>query len=571
MAEILRKRKSVAPLEFSSKRTRRDDDDDDYEAIHHSQDEFEPEEEEEEEPAPVKRISTSTAQCLLPLHDPHEKRSTSRPNIYKCTFEGCNRAFNRPCRLEDHLRSHTGDRPFVCQYLDCDKTFTRDSHLARHVTSAHTNIRNFSCTWEGCGKAYATGQRMRNHYASHEKYKDFTCTEYAPCKEVFRKKATLQAHIATVHLGAKPFPCEFVDPYTGETCKKGYNTQAKLNGHISKEHTGVKHTCSICDNATPTDSGVSMSYDSRGGTPASTTVSMPAHAFVTRKLLQIHMETCHPLACPHCHSPRVSKRDLASHIELQHPEAFVHHSKVSAIQERAEPQTYPCTYEGCTRVFTKGGNLKVHIRCVHEKSTPFVCNATDLSTSKRLINAAGESVPWSPEHQGCDQGFGTKAMLENHVRMKHLALGSWDSHLKRLKGVTSRGRRGGNHKKKEPTAASLLTGGAYQAEGRDLLCLKEGCPDLFFRDYDLRMHCANKHGMAEVEIEEKSLERAAREGGQFWVSEVGREAGWYDEDEDDYGEDEQLLDRQQNEIPIDPALEERMEDLASYVQNGLGN
>ncbi|KAE9982224.1 hypothetical protein BLS_006383 [Venturia inaequalis] len=569
MAGASRKRKAVVPSNSKSKRVCRDEEDDDYEAIHHSQDEFEPEDEFEEEEVPTKQLPTSRP--LSPSPDPDDIRFILRPNIYKCTFENCNRAFNRPCRLEDHIRSHTGDRPFVCQYPDCDKSFTRDSHLARHIKSAHTNVRNFACTWEGCGKAFATGQRMRGHYASHVKYKDFTCTGYAPCKEVFRKKTTLQAHIASVHLGAKPFPCDFLDPHTGETCNKGYNTQGKLNSHISKEHTGVKHTCPICDNATPTDSGISMSYDSRGGTPASTTVSMPAYTFLSHKLLQIHMETCHPLACPHCHSLRISKRDLASHIELDHPEAYVPPPSTSVLNELAEPQTYPCTYEGCTRVFTKGGNLKVHIRCVHEKSTPFVCNTTDLTTSKRLINGSGEHLPWSPEHQGCEQGFGTKAMLENHIRMRHLALGSWDSHLKRLKGVTTRGRGGGNQKKKEPTAASLLTGGAYQEEGRDLPCLKDGCPDLFFRHYDLRMHCADRHGMAEVEMEERLLERAAQEGGQFWVSEVGRETGWYDEDEDDddYGEDEQMLDRQQNEIPIDPALEGRMEDLARYIHNGI--
>jgi general transcription factor IIIA len=416
---------------------------------------------------------------------------------------------------------------------------------------------------------------MRTHYASHEKYKDFTCTGYAPCKEVFRKRTTLQAHIASVHLGAKPFPCPYTDEVMGEKCKKGYITQAKLNGHISKEHTGERYTCTICENSTPTDSGISMTFDSPGvpGTPASTTASMAAYAFPTFKLLQLHMETCHPLACPHCHTPMASNRDLASHVELQHPEAFVPVPSSSGGKEQVvETQTYPCTFENCSRVFTKSGNLKVHIRCVHEKSTPFICNSTALTSSKRLINEARENVAWSPEHQGCEMGFGTKAMLENHVRMKHLALGSWDSHLKRLKGVTTRGRGGGNQKKREVTAASLLTGGAYQESGRDVHCLKETCEDVFYREYDLRLHCATKHGMAEVEIEERILERAAHEGGQFWVGETGVGGfGCYDDDdddEDDYDEHEQMLDQEQD-FPIDPALEERMEAIAGYVQHGM--
>jgi hypothetical protein len=28
---------------------------------------------------------------------------------YRCTFEGCDKAYKKPCRLEEHLRSHTNE------------------------------------------------------------------------------------------------------------------------------------------------------------------------------------------------------------------------------------------------------------------------------------------------------------------------------------------------------------------------------------------------------------------------------------------------------------------------------
>jgi hypothetical protein len=32
-----------------------------------------------------------------------------RAKNYRCTFKGCNKAYTRPVRLEEHLRSHTGE------------------------------------------------------------------------------------------------------------------------------------------------------------------------------------------------------------------------------------------------------------------------------------------------------------------------------------------------------------------------------------------------------------------------------------------------------------------------------
>ena len=32
-----------------------------------------------------------------------------RPKRYKCTYEGCAKAYTKPSRLDEHVRSHTGE------------------------------------------------------------------------------------------------------------------------------------------------------------------------------------------------------------------------------------------------------------------------------------------------------------------------------------------------------------------------------------------------------------------------------------------------------------------------------
>lgn len=57
---------------------------------------------------------------------------SNRPRNFQCTYPDCNKSYLKSSHLKQHVRSHTGEKPYKCNWLGCSWQFTRSDELTRH-------------------------------------------------------------------------------------------------------------------------------------------------------------------------------------------------------------------------------------------------------------------------------------------------------------------------------------------------------------------------------------------------------------------------------------------------------
>lgn len=157
----------------------------------------------------------------------------------------CDKSFYEKVHLNTHMAIHLDDRPFLCDYPDCGKSFKllqyltyhQNSHLGVEAKAKLKRVGNlFVCSY--CGKTLATKLSFEDHIRSHTNEKPFKCEI---CSKAFARLLTMKVHMR-VHTNEKPYQCTI--------CFQRFKQDSHLKSHYLTHQTDKKFSCSICDFST---------------------------------------------------------------------------------------------------------------------------------------------------------------------------------------------------------------------------------------------------------------------------------------------------------------------------------
>ncbi|KAK6619501.1 hypothetical protein RUM43_012258 [Polyplax serrata] len=319
---------------------------------------------------------------LLKDRDRYEKMnfhflSSSPPQVkpadplrrFQCT--DCLKLFTRNDHLKNHMRTHTGERPYECdvcqrsfakhfdltrhkQYVhgsvtmfficeECGRTFSRKDHLKSHLIT-HKNrpaqpstdnpsspVKLFQC--QACGRAYCRLENLKRHMEKHcgneqkgnciskeviNDLKDETITENI-FKGINFHFMSVNDVKTPVETALRSFACEF--------CDRLFLRKEHLKNH-ERTHTGERpFQCDQCDKRF-------------------------AKRFVmTRHLRNVHRINTKMHKCPDCDRMFARTDHLKTHMKIH---------ILALVRNQQKEKAHKC--DVCDRTFTRSDNLKTHMK-----------------------------------------------------------------------------------------------------------------------------------------------------------------------------------------------------------------
>ncbi|KAF2842479.1 hypothetical protein M501DRAFT_928114, partial [Patellaria atrata CBS 101060] len=83
----------------------------------------------------------------------------------ECSWEGCTKRFANAQGLQNHMRTHTGEKPFKCRY--CEHRCATHTSWTTHERT-HTGQKIHKCKEPGCNFVCNDSSNLTKHMKTHK-------------------------------------------------------------------------------------------------------------------------------------------------------------------------------------------------------------------------------------------------------------------------------------------------------------------------------------------------------------------------------------------------------------------
>ena len=273
-----------------------------------------------------------------------ENQAKRHKTLYSCGYDGCTYFTFRVNDMTTHKRTHTGEKPYKCDVLNCNAAFSDPSGFTRHKM-IHTGEKPHKCDFDGCNAAFSQRVNLDSHKKTHTGEKPHKC-DFDGCNAAFSQSVNLVRHRRT-HTGEKPYKCNI--------CNATFSDPSAYRVHKNICNGLKPYKCDICNTA-----------------------------FADPSACRVHKNRClgiKPHACDICDYASASKSDLNYHIRVRHNEQYIARRK---IQE--EKVNKLLTESGYVQLYNLGDALPPPGHYKREHKINFDCGSNNKQSSHCFID-----------------------------------------------------------------------------------------------------------------------------------------------------------------------------------------